>query len=279
MIDHCSIVIRAYNEARHIGRLLDGITRQTLTEPEIILVNSGSTDGTAAIAARRSVKVLHIPPDEFSFGRSLNMGIAATRHEHVVVASAHVYPVYPDWLERLLAPFSDPRVALTYGKQRGGESTKLSERQVFARWYPDQTNLHQPHPFCNNANAAVRRALWEQHPYDESLTGLEDLAWARWALDQGHTIAYVSEAEVVHIHNETTSGVFNRYRREAMAYKRLFPSESFTFADFLRLLSSNIANDIRHASRSKSLGGIWPASSHSAGCSFGVLTRATAIPA
>ncbi|MCS7010196.1 MAG: glycosyltransferase, partial [Anaerolineales bacterium] len=198
-----SLVIRAYNEERHIGRLLEGVRRQTVRDVEIILVDSGSTDATPAIAAQYGAKILRIAPQEFTFGRSLNLGIAATTRDLVVIASAHVYPVYPDWLERLLEPFSDPNVALTYGKQRGDEHSKFSEHQIFARWFPEESHLNQPHPFCNNANAAIRRNLWKQHPYDETLTGLEDLAWAKWAQSQGYRIAYVAEAEVIHVHNET----------------------------------------------------------------------------
>lgn len=250
---HCSIVIRAYNEEQHIGRLLTGISRQTLQNVEIILVDSGSTDATTAIAARYPVRVLHIQPDEFTFGRSLNMGIAQANNELVVIASAHVYPVYPDWLERLLAPFSDPKVGLSYGKQRGHPDAQFSERQVFSHWYPDASDSRQSHPFCNNANAAIRRELWEQHPYDESLTGLEDLEWARWAMQAGHAIAYIAEAEVVHVHNETPTGVYNRYRREAMAFKRIFPQERFSLGDFLRLVSTNLANDSLHAYRQREL--------------------------
>ncbi|HPO57683.1 MAG TPA: glycosyltransferase family A protein, partial [Anaerolineaceae bacterium] len=98
----CSIVIRAYNEEKHIGRLLDGIMQQTVKDVQIILVDSGSTDATMAIARRYPVEVVTIRPQEFTFGRSLNLGISHARAEVVVMASAHVYPVYPDWLERLL---------------------------------------------------------------------------------------------------------------------------------------------------------------------------------
>ncbi|GAH47413.1 unnamed protein product, partial [marine sediment metagenome] len=47
----CSIVIRSYNEEKHIGRLLDGIVQQNIQDPEIILIDSGSTDATTIIAA------------------------------------------------------------------------------------------------------------------------------------------------------------------------------------------------------------------------------------
>jgi glycosyltransferase involved in cell wall biosynthesis len=244
-----SIVIRAYNEERHIGRLLDGIQQQTLADVEVILVDSGSTDATIDIARRYPVHVVHIRPDEFTFGRSLNRGIAAAHGEFIAITSAHIYPVYPDWLERLLAPFADPQVALAYGKQRGDASTKFSEQQVFAHWYPQISEPRQTHPFCNNANAMIRRSLWELHPYDENLSGLEDLDWAHWAVQQGYVLAYVAEAEVVHVHDETPRGVYNRYRREAMAFKRIFPHERFVLRDFLRLSLSNIASDVWHAAR------------------------------
>lgn len=257
----CSIVIRAFNEEKHLCRLLDGIQQQTVQDYEIILVDSGSSDGTLAIAARYPVRVIHIQPENFSFGRSLNLGIDAAQGEYIVIASAHVYPVYPDWLERLLAPFADPEIALSYGKQRGNAHTKFPEQQIFARWFPEQTSLNQTHPFCNNANAAIRRSVWQQRPYEESLSGLEDLDWARWALEQGHRLAYIAEAEIVHVHNESPRSIYNRYRREAMAFKRIFPQEHFHLGDFTRLVLTNILSDLWHAIRQgaplRSLGSIF----------------------
>jgi rhamnosyltransferase len=252
---NCSIVIRAYNEGRHIGRLLEGIRQQTVKDVEIILVDSGSTDDTVALAGSFGARTVHIPSAEFTFGRSLNLGVRAATREWVVIASAHVYPVYPDWLETLLRPFEDPRVALTYGKQRGPASAKFSEQQIFHQWYPDVSQPRQETAFCNNANAAIRKSLWSQNPYDETLTGLEDLAWADWAKDQGHDISYVAEAEILHVHNETPRGVFNRYRREAMAFKRIHPEANFNLYDLARLLTANIFSDLWHAAREGALWG------------------------
>ncbi|MEP0804235.1 MAG: glycosyltransferase family 2 protein [Chloroflexota bacterium] len=250
---NCSIVIRAYNEERHIGRLLEGIRHQTVRDVEIILVDSGSTDGTVSVAEGFGARVVRIPPAEFTFGRSLNFGVRAATREFVVIASAHVYPVYPDWLESLLYPFEDEKVALTYGKQRGPATAKFSEQQIFHQWYPDVSSLDQPTAFCNNANAAIRRSLWERHPYDETLTGLEDVEWGKWAKEQGYKIAYVAEAEIIHVHNETPRGVFNRYRREAMALRKIYPEAHFNFYDFIRLTLTNIFSDVWHAARERVL--------------------------
>jgi rhamnosyltransferase len=245
----CSIVIRAYNEEKHIGRLLTGIFQQSVKNVQVILVDSGSMDATVEIASTFPVEVIHIQPEDFTFGHSLNWGIEHTRADKVVFASAHVYPVYPDWLEKLLQPLDNPQTALSYGKQRGMETTKFSEHMVFQQWFPDHTVKRQDHPFCNNANAAIRRELWETHPYDENLPALEDLAWANWAQKQGFQIAYAGEAEVIHVHNEVWQGVFNRYRREGMAFKRIYPQEHFTFIDFLRLFAVNAFSDFQEMRR------------------------------
>ncbi len=247
----CSLVIRAYNEAEHIGRLLEGINHQTVKDVEIILVDSGSSDATASIAARYGAKVVYIPPAEFTFGRSLNLGIAAATRDLIVIASAHVYPIYPDWLERLLEPFADPEIALTYGKQRGAGTAHFSEQQIFARWYPDESTPRQSHPFCNNANAAIRRAVWQEQPYDETLTGLEDLAWAKEVHAAGYGVAYVAEAEIIHVHDETLPSVYNRYRREAMAFKQIYPEAHFNLYDFVRMDLANILSDLWHAARQR----------------------------
>jgi rhamnosyltransferase len=246
---NCTFVIRAYNESAHLGRLLEGVMHQTVKDVEVILVDSGSSDSTVAIAESYGARVMHIHPQEFTFGHSLNLGIRTATREFVVIASAHVYPVYPDWLESLLRPFEDERVALTYGKQHGSATAKFSEQQILLQWFPDISQLQQGTAFCNNANAAIRRSLWDVHPYDESLTGLEDLAWAKWAKEQGYSIAYVAEAEVIHVHNETPHGVFNRYRREAMAFKQIHPEAHFSLYDFMRLTTTNVFSDLWHAAR------------------------------
>jgi len=251
---NCSIVIRAYNEGKYIGRLLEGIRQQTIKDVEIILVDSGSTDETVSSAESFGARIVQIPCTQFTFGRSLNLGIQAARRELIVIASAHVYPVYPDWLESLLRPFENRHVALTYGKQRGPETAYFSEQQIYHQWYPDLSKPRQGTAFCNNANAAIRKGLWEQNHYDEALTGLEDLAWAKWAKEQGYEIAYAAEAEIVHVHNETPDGVFNRYRREGMAFKQIYPEAHFSLYDFMRLTTMNIISDLWHAARE---GALW----------------------
>ncbi|MDP2355759.1 MAG: glycosyltransferase family A protein [Beijerinckiaceae bacterium] len=242
-----SIVVRSYNESRFIRRLFVGVASQSYPNIEVVLVDSGSTDETVSIAKSFGARIVHISSAEFSFGRSLNIGCAAAKGEFLVFASAHVYPTRKDWIEQLVAPFRQDRVALVYGKQRGNEITRFSEEQIFRQWFPDDPADDQSHHFCNNANCAVRRTWWQQIGYDEMLTGLEDLAWAKEAMKRGGRLVYAPHAEIIHIHDESWSRIQNRYCREAIALKHIEPHLSFGLKDFFWLAISNVVTDLRAA--------------------------------
>jgi rhamnosyltransferase len=245
-----SVVIRCLNEEQHVGRLLAGLERQSRRPDEVVIVDSGSTDATLDIAARYDTKIVHIKPQDFSFGRALNVGCAAASGDILVFVSAHVYPLYDSYLDLLTAPFSDPNVALTYGRQVGDQRTKYSEARVLLQWFPASSISRQGHPFCNNANAAVRREVWEALPYDEVLTGLEDLEWARRAQAKGLEVSYVAEAPIAHVHEESWKAVVNRYRREAIAYKRIMGDEAnVSGLESARLAVTNTVRDYVQASR------------------------------
>ncbi|MDP3983835.1 MAG: glycosyltransferase family A protein [Acidimicrobiia bacterium] len=238
-----SVVIRCYNEAAHIGRVFEALKRQAFRDFEVIVIDSGSDDGTLDIVAGHDATVVHIRKEDFSFGRSLNLGCGAARGEYLVFLSAHCYPVDDQWLANLITGFDDPQVAAVYGKQRGVDSSHFSEQQIFRRWYPEESIDRQDGPFCNNANCAVRRALWEQFPYDEELTGLEDVAWASSVTRHGWWIGYRADAAVLHVHSESPSQIRNRYQREAITFQKVFPREHFNLWDFLRLTSRNLRAD------------------------------------
>ena len=248
-----SVIVRCLNEAAHIGRLLDGLLEQSPAPDEIVIVDSGSTDETLEIAAQYPTKIVHIAPDEFSFGRALNLGCEVASGDILVSVSAHVYPIYDSWLRELTAPFASPNVSLTYGRQQGDDRTSYSERRIFTQWFPVESEPNQRHPFCNNANSAVRRDVWERYRWDEALTGLEDLALARRVIDDGGTIAYVATAPIVHVHEETWAKIRNRYRREAIAHKTIYDEQRMGRLEAVGLAAVNIGGDLLYAARKRAL--------------------------
>jgi rhamnosyltransferase len=239
-----SIVIRTYNEQRHLPELLVAISRQEVDfDYETVIVDSGSTDDTLDIAVKFGCRITHIPKLEFTFGRSLNIGCEEADGKVLVFISGHCIPSDTDWLVKLTAPVRDGIAQYSYGRQVGRDTTKFSESQVFLKYYPAAGKLVQEGFFCNNANAAVSRAAWEQHKFDESLTGLEDMKLAKTIVENGHPIAYVAEAPVFHIHDESWHQVRVRYEREALALREIMPEVHVGFADFLRYFFSGVFHD------------------------------------
>lgn len=243
MTPSTTIVIRALNEAEHLPALFSGLLRQTLAPDQVVLVDSGSTDDSVAIAEAHGADIVHIAPNDFSFGRSLNYGCTAATGNVLVFVSAHVYPVDEHWLANLVAPFVDDDLVLSYGHQTGDHRTKFSEMQLMRQWYPDVSDPDQRTPFCNNANCAVRRDWWQRRFYDEQLTGLEDLDWAQWALAEGGRIAYRADASIAHIHDEHFPRIRNRYRREAIAHRRIFDDQRMGAFEALMLFGANVGRD------------------------------------
>lgn len=247
----CSIIIRCFNEADHLDKLLCGIAQQDFEESkiEIIAVDSGSSDGSPDILKKHGVNVLHIAPEDFSFGRSCNIGCKAASGEFIIFISAHAFPVHRYWLTELIRPFKDKEIALTYGKQRGNGQNSYSECQIFRQWYPNDGQQFPDPPFCNNANSAIRRSVWEELPFNEALTGLEDIDFAKRAIQSRYKIKYTPAAEIIHVHEQTATTVFNRYKREAIACRHIFSGYTFTVLDFFKLYTLNIVSDLYHALR------------------------------
>ncbi|HPL98341.1 MAG TPA: glycosyltransferase [Bacillota bacterium] len=251
-----SIIIRTYNEQKHVDKLLRSIFEQNFSKEklQVIIVDSGSTDSTLEYARKYPVELLHIRPEDFTFGYSLNRGIEHAKGDYIIMISAHCHPMDKDWISNLIKPFEkDQKIGVVYGKQRGKDTSKYSEHQIFKTWFPEKADSRQNTPFCNNANCAIKKSLWEKHRYNEKLTGLEDLEWAKEIIKMGYLVYYQPEAGIYHIHNETYSQVYNRYRREAIAIKNIYPDLKFSFFEFIRLLFSNIFIDILNSIKDKSL--------------------------
>jgi len=213
-----TIVIRAFNEERWLPDVLKAIEGQRYRDFEILLVDSGSLDRTREIAAAGGARIVHLRPDDFTFGHSLNVGIEEARGSYVAILSAHAIPTDESWLERLVDPLRDERIGMVFGGQRGHAISKFSEARDFERVFPaHRLEMDDEHVFVNNANSAVRRSLWEEHPFDEGLPGLEDAEWALHWIDKGKAVIYEPAACIYHVHTESWPQVRHRFYREGMA--------------------------------------------------------------
>ncbi len=250
MTPTCSIVIRTLNEGRYLDAVLKAVATQDYPAPcrEVVIVDSGSTDDTLAIAERNGCRIVHIRREDFSFGRSLNVGCDAARGDYLVFISGHCVPTDSGWLWQLVLPFRDDQVSVTYGRQQGGPETKFSEHCLFEKYFPSLGDGgHQAPFFCNNANSAFRRTAWESCRFDETLTGLEDMHLARRLWHGGGRVAYVPRASVYHYHHERWRQVMRRYEREAIALQKIMPEIHVQWHDALRYFVAGVMGDSSRA--------------------------------
>ncbi len=251
-----SVVIRTLNEQAYLEELLQGVDSQRLDDDdvvEVVLVDSGSTDNTIEIARSYGCRIARIRKEEFSFGRSLNLGCETAAGDILVFISGHCVPASDEWLRELIRPIKEKLVQYCYGRQIGRGTTKFSESRVFLKYFPTNSMLPQLGYFANNANAAVSRAVWLTHRFDEKLTGLEDMKLGRDIKARGGQIGYAARAAVYHIHDETWPQVRRRYEREAFALASIAPEVAMTFRTFVSCLLRSIAKDSYRAVQQRSL--------------------------
>ena len=249
-----SIVIRTFNEERHLRSLLEAIRNQNYPEKDLetIVVDSGSTDCTLDIASEFPVRVMTISKNDFSFGRSLNLGCSAANGDGLVFISGHCIPASKSWISNLVSPLRRCDIAYTYGRQIGNGKSHFSECQIFSKYFPISSSIPQEGFYCNNANAALRKDLWSRYRFDESLTGLEDMHLSKRLLTNGYKIGYVSDAVVYHLHDESWSQIRRRFEREAIALQHIMPEVHLSRADVVRYFISAAMFDLSVALQQRS---------------------------
>jgi rhamnosyltransferase len=240
-----SIVIRTLNEGKYLGELLKSVESQEIGTwiCEVIVVDSGSTDDTLSIAQKHDCKIVHITKEEFSFGRSLNIGCKGATGEALIIISGHCVPTNNKWIYNLCKPLEDGHAEYTYGRQIGGPESYYSECRIFEKYYPQKSIVPQLGFYCNNANSAILKSAWQQYFFDEDLTGLEDMELSQRLVEDGGKVAYIAEACVYHYHNETWAQVKRRFERESIALQKIMPQVHINLLDVLRYTISSILMD------------------------------------
>ena len=249
-IPETSVLVRTFNEEKHLPKLLEGLATQSYRDYELVFVDSGSYDRTRDIAARHTDRILRIDSTDFTYGYSLNVGTEACVGQFVAIVSAHTKPLNDEWLGSLVAPLREENTAMVYGRQLGWEGTKFSDAIDLRRTFGSKPKLLKPpNFFANNANSAIRKDLWRTHRFDEVLPGLEDIEWAKFWMERGLHVAYEPQAALYHIHEESWPQVRRRFYREAVAAKMIGVSSPWDAPKELFAETGRVVSDLYHAAR------------------------------
>jgi len=228
-----TILIRTYNEEALLPLTLEALMAQREKSFNIVLVDSGSTDKTLEIARYyEGIKIIEVPREDFTYGRALNIGIAAVvdRAKYIAMLSAHAIPCNDNWLSELLLPVRDhPEVAGVYGKQvpfpdhMCNPIVRALATEAYPNCYGDKPFVTTSSYFFSNVNSLITSESWQENKFDESLEACEDWHWAKAAIASGRIIAYQPSAAVYHSHPDNYHNYFVRLRREASGARKTDP--------------------------------------------------------
>ncbi len=139
-----SIIILTKENGANFPRLLDRIYSQQYNNSyEVIVIDSGSTDGTLEAARQYPLKLAQIKPEEFHHGGTRNFGAEVAQGKYLVYITQDALPKNNDWLQKMTDNFADPQVAMVAGRQIPWESSKPPERFFYYYYYPNQNKLEK----------------------------------------------------------------------------------------------------------------------------------------
>jgi len=250
-----SVILRVKNEGQTLESVLQALLAQDYPSTiEPVIVDSGSTDNTLDIAHKYQCKVINLKSEEFTFGKALNMGYREAGGEIFVNLSGHSIPLDTHFLKKLIEPYKDPLVMATFGRHVPLTEACPSEARDLESWYPDQW-LDVPERF-SNGNASLRKSAWEKIPFDEQVTGSEDIIWAKQIIASGYKIVYVPEAGVYHSHQSSLKYAFERRFRETKALVKDGQPYVMSFMHFMKWTLSQTKADLAFA-KQKHYGARW----------------------
>lgn len=214
MAEPVSVAVPVRNGGALLDDVLAAVRAQRLDRPvELLVADSGSTDGSRELARRHGAKVIDIRPDQFSHGGTRNLLVRRAAGSHVAFITQDAVPTEERWLARLLEGFElADDVALVFGPYRAREEASLMVRRELDEWFaslapgaarglpnpadPDQVR----HLFFTDANACVSRAVLEAVPFRQAAYA-EDQLLARDVLAAGYAKVFCPDAAVIHSHD------------------------------------------------------------------------------
>ncbi len=195
-----SFVIRTKNEGLWIGKVLRLLQKQTFKNFEIIIVDSGSTDKTLEIIKKFDARFLKIKPKDFNFSYALNLGISKAKGDYIAIISGHSIPISDTWLAGGMENFKDKKMAAVTGYMSAFPLGYLSREwgNIFFASY--QRKAKHKCKNMTNTNAIIRKDLWKEYPFDETLLECEDYDWASEMLVRGYNVVKDPKFSVFHSH-------------------------------------------------------------------------------
>jgi rhamnosyltransferase len=250
-----SVVIPTFNAGPGFEELLGKLEAQERDfELEIIVVDSGSTDGTAELATGYGAVLHRVPKADFDHGATRDLGISLSSGEYVALTVQDAVPLDEKWLSAMVENLNkDPRVAAVYGRHvprpDAGVLTRAlvgnlavadlerreQEIQDPARYRSLPPSQRRRLAAFDNVSSCLRRQVWEEFPFGKA-DFAEDLRWGKKVIEAGYTIVYEPRSVVVHSHERGPLYDLRRHYVDQLVLDELFGARMVP--NLLRLILS-----------------------------------------
>ena len=235
-----SVVVLTLNAGAGFGGLLDRLlARDGGFDREVLVVDSGSTDGTVELARQLGATVRRLSPGEFEHGATRNLAVSLTAGEYVAFIVQDALPLDEGWLPAMVENLErDERVAGVYGRQLPhpdsgplaralvndwptaamGRREQAAEGPGYAALGPAE---RRSIALFDNVSSCVRRSVWEEFPFDKTPFG-EDVRWGKKVVEAGYKLVYEPRSAVYHSHERGALYDVRRHYAEGLVLLDLF---------------------------------------------------------
>lgn len=225
-----SIIILTKNPGKGVKDVLQGVfSQKTKDDFEIIIIDSGTTDGSLDIIEKSKARLIKINSSDFGHGKTRNYAVNVADGKYIVMLVQDAIPVNNSWLDELIRPLKeDENVAGVYSRQIPYEDANILERSFLSTHYPDTYQIKKKKEvlavkdvFFSNVSSAMRKDLLVNFRFDEDLIMSEDQAWAKEVIQNGYKIVYNPRSVVYHSHKYSLITVFQRFFDSGVSLKNL----------------------------------------------------------
>ena len=241
-----SIILRSYNEAWALRDTLSALQSQEYKNWELIVIDSGSTDGSAELIRNARPQHFHqINPTEYNPSRVMNWGMRLARGDYGIFLNADATPQNSNWLRPLVTALLNPENAAVFGKQIPRPDCEAVYACDYERCFGSDRQSKKWQHFFSMVSSGIRKDIWARRGFLEKLQYAEDDEYTRWCKAQGFNVVYCPDSIVTHSHNYTAPQAYKRYFGDARALAASW-QENPAYFNFFRTVFLGWMNDFRH---------------------------------
>lgn len=241
-----SIIMRSYNEGWALKETLPAIQAQDYQNWELIVIDSGSTDGSVdLIKAAKPAHFVQIESKDYVPGKVMNHGMRLGKSDFGIFINADATPQGSNWMRPLVDALQDEKNAAVFGRQIPRPDCQAVFACDYERCFgPSRESAGWDH-FFSMVSSGLRKDVWSKRGFREDLQYAEDDEYTRWCKEQGYRVVYCEESVAMHSHNYTAEQSYKRSYGDARAIGKAWTGSSGDY-NWLKTVLFGFISDYRH---------------------------------